>query len=146
MLRPESLEALEAVDGVLRQLELVAEVAPRPYHFVVLSDHGQAQGATFADRYGEELGALVSRLARADVTVVRGRHRGLGPHPGARRRARGGRGVRSAAPCGTSPAAMERGDDRQARRTAGLADGPVAVRGDADGADLPRLRLGQPRA
>ena len=47
VLRPESLEALEAVDGVLRQLEMVATVAPRQYHFVVLSDHGQAQGATF---------------------------------------------------------------------------------------------------
>jgi hypothetical protein len=69
VLRPESLEALEAVDGVLRQLELVASVAPRSYHFVVLSDHGQAQGATFADRYGEELSALVARLARSDVAA-----------------------------------------------------------------------------
>ncbi len=68
MLRPESLEALEAVDGVLHQLEMVARVAPRRYHFVVLSDHGQSQGATFSDRYGEELGALVARLARATVT------------------------------------------------------------------------------
>jgi uncharacterized membrane protein YvlD (DUF360 family) len=67
MLRPESLEALEAVDGVLHQLEMVARVAPRKYHFVVLSDHGQAQGATFLDRYGEELGSLVARLARATV-------------------------------------------------------------------------------
>ncbi len=69
MLRPESLEALEAVDGVLRQLEMVSSVSPRRYHFVVLSDHGQAQGATFADRYGEELAVLVSRLARADVAA-----------------------------------------------------------------------------
>jgi hypothetical protein len=68
MLRPESLEALEAVDGVLHQLEMVARVAPRRYHFVVLSDHGQSQGATFSDRYDEELGALVARLARATVT------------------------------------------------------------------------------
>ncbi len=67
VLRPESLEALEAIDGVLRQLELVATVAPRPYRFVILSDHGQAQGATFADRYPEDLATLVSRLARADV-------------------------------------------------------------------------------
>ncbi|HET6651749.1 MAG TPA: phage holin family protein [Nocardioides sp.] len=69
MLRPESLDALERVDGVLRQLELVASVAPRRYQFVVLSDHGQAQGTTFADRYGEELAALVARLARADVAA-----------------------------------------------------------------------------
>jgi uncharacterized membrane protein YvlD (DUF360 family) len=69
VLRPESLEALEAVDRVLRQLELVASVAPRPYRFVILSDHGQAQGETFADRYGEELAVVVSRLAAADVAV-----------------------------------------------------------------------------
>lgn len=68
MLRAESLEALEAVDGALRQLELVASVAPRRYHFVVLSDHGQAQGTPFADRYGEDLAGLVSRLADSAVS------------------------------------------------------------------------------
>jgi hypothetical protein len=69
ILRPESLAALEAVDGVLRQLELVATVTPRPYRFVVLSDHGQAQGAVFADRYGEDLATVVARLAEAEVAV-----------------------------------------------------------------------------
>jgi uncharacterized membrane protein YvlD (DUF360 family) len=69
MLRPESLDALERVDDVLRQLEMVASVAPRRYRIVVLSDHGQAQGSTFADRYGEELAALVARLAAADVAA-----------------------------------------------------------------------------
>ena len=69
MLRPESLEALEAVDGVLHQLEQVATAAPRRYHFVILSDHGQAQGTPFADRYGEDLASLVARLAQADVAA-----------------------------------------------------------------------------
>ena len=69
ILRAESLEALESVDRVVHQLELIASVAPRPYRFVILSDHGQAQGTTFADRYGEELAAVVSRLAAADVAV-----------------------------------------------------------------------------
>lgn len=69
ILRPESLEALEAVDGVLHQLELVASAAPRKYRFVVLSDHGQAQGTPFADRYGEDLAALVARLAGSDVAA-----------------------------------------------------------------------------
>jgi len=67
VLRPESLEALEAVDGVLRQLEMVATVAPRKYHFVVVSDHGQAQGATFLDRYGESLADVVAKLASSEV-------------------------------------------------------------------------------
>ena len=69
VLRPESLEALESIDRVLHQLELIASVAPRPYRFVILSDHGQAQGTPFADRYGEELAVVVSRLAAADVAV-----------------------------------------------------------------------------
>ena len=69
ILRPESLAALEAVDGVLRQLEMVAQVTPRPYRFVVLSDHGQSQGAVFADRYGEDLATVVARLAKAEVAV-----------------------------------------------------------------------------
>jgi Type I phosphodiesterase / nucleotide pyrophosphatase len=69
LLRAESLEALEAIDRVLHQLELIASVAPRPYRFVILSDHGQAQGTPFADRYGEELAVVVSRLAAADVAM-----------------------------------------------------------------------------
>ena len=69
ILRPESLEALESLDGVLHQLEQVARVAPRKYHFVILSDHGQAQGQVFAERYGEDLAGLVARLARSDVAA-----------------------------------------------------------------------------
>jgi uncharacterized membrane protein YvlD (DUF360 family) len=69
ILRPESLEALESLDGVLHQLEQVASAAPRKYRFVILSDHGQAQGQIFADRYGEDLATLVARLARRDVAA-----------------------------------------------------------------------------
>ncbi|GAB7003353.1 phage holin family protein [Nocardioides sp. AN3] len=65
LLQPEALSALEGIDAVLAQLEKVAAVAPRRYHLVVLSDHGQSQGEIFADRYGEELAALVARLADA---------------------------------------------------------------------------------
>jgi len=63
ILQPESLDALAGIDAVLAQIEAVAAVAPRKYHIVVLSDHGQSQGAIFADRYGEDLAALVSRLS-----------------------------------------------------------------------------------
>lgn len=70
IMRPESLDALAGVDAVLAQLEKVAEVSPRRYRFVVLSDHGQSQGAIFVDRYGEDLAALVGRLADVDVTAA----------------------------------------------------------------------------
>src|SRR5262249_40531742 len=35
-----------------------------PYHLVVLSDHGQTQGAPFRQRYGIELGELVKGALR----------------------------------------------------------------------------------
>ena len=63
LLQPESLDALAGIDAVLAQIEAVAAVAPREYDIVVLSDHGQAQGETFEERYGEDLATLVSRLS-----------------------------------------------------------------------------------
>jgi uncharacterized membrane protein YvlD (DUF360 family) len=60
--RPESLAALEGLDGVLATLERVAGAAPRPYRIVVLSDHGQSQGDTFLQRYGVGLDGLVRTL------------------------------------------------------------------------------------
>jgi hypothetical protein len=41
--------------------------APRPYRLVVLSDHGQSQGETFADRWGITLEELVRAACDADV-------------------------------------------------------------------------------
>lgn len=76
--QPESLAALEGIDAVLAQLESVAEVAPRKYHFVVLSDHGQSQGEVFADRYGEDLSALVHRLSDASVFAAASNAEGTG--------------------------------------------------------------------
>ena len=63
--RPESLAALEGLDGVLATLERVADAAPRPYRIVVLSDHGQSQGDTFLQRYGVGLDGLVGSLTAA---------------------------------------------------------------------------------
>jgi uncharacterized membrane protein YvlD (DUF360 family) len=75
VLRPESLRSLEGLDQVLGLLERVAEQAPRPYRFVVLSDHGQSQGATFLQRYGERLedvvrGLIGAQSVAADTSAV----------------------------------------------------------------------------
>ncbi len=78
MLRPEALAALEDLDAVLERLEQIAAVAPRPYHLVILSDHGQSQGEVFSERYGEDLATLVSRLAETAVVSVAENHEGLG--------------------------------------------------------------------
>ncbi|XVU29981.1 phage holin family protein [Actinoplanes sp. CA-054009] len=68
--RPEALASLEGVDAVLSTLEEVARAAPRPYEFVVLSDHGQSQGATFAQRYGLRFEDLVGQLTTPDAVVA----------------------------------------------------------------------------
>ncbi|MEJ3750031.1 alkaline phosphatase family protein [Actinomycetes bacterium KLBMP 9797] len=64
--RPESLQALEALDQVLGMLERLGAEAARRYHLVVLSDHGQSQGATFRQRYGETLEDVVAKLANGN--------------------------------------------------------------------------------
>ncbi|MGZ4932705.1 MAG: phage holin family protein [Halobacteriota archaeon] len=65
-----SMTALRRIDKQFRRLEHALRFATRPYHFVVLSDHGQSNGATFKQRCGITLETLVRRLMGADVAVV----------------------------------------------------------------------------
>src|SRR5439155_23910164 len=53
------LAVLRKLDRQFGRLAAAAAEAPRPVEFVVLSDHGQTQGATFLDRYGQSLEQLV---------------------------------------------------------------------------------------
>jgi hypothetical protein len=78
MFRPESLAALDGLDRTLADLAMLAEAAPRRYRIVVLSDHGQSQGAAFEDRYGRTLGDLVSELMHERVQNVDAAVEGLG--------------------------------------------------------------------
>ncbi|MEU5725631.1 alkaline phosphatase family protein [Micromonospora sp. NPDC047738] len=68
--RPQAMAVLEALDQTLGILQRLAAEATRDYHIVVLSDHGQSQGATFRQRYGESLTELVARLAAHPVREV----------------------------------------------------------------------------
>ncbi|HEX5145887.1 MAG TPA: phage holin family protein, partial [Conexibacter sp.] len=61
--RPDTLAVLRRVDRAIARIAAAVEHAPRPYELVVLSDHGQSQGATFLQRYGETLEQLVQRHA-----------------------------------------------------------------------------------
>jgi hypothetical protein len=65
--RPESMRQLESLDRMLGVLERLAPEAARHYHLVVLSDHGQSQGSTFRQRYGETLEEVVDRFVLPDV-------------------------------------------------------------------------------
>jgi hypothetical protein len=60
--RPESMRTLDGLDRVLRLFEQVAVEVGRQYELVVLSDHGQAQGATFAQLAGFTLHEVVAGL------------------------------------------------------------------------------------
>jgi hypothetical protein len=60
----DAYDALFKIDQQFARMESAAENAPRPYHFVVLSDHGQSGGATFQQRYGKSLEEVVQELAK----------------------------------------------------------------------------------
>jgi uncharacterized membrane protein YvlD (DUF360 family) len=63
--RPDTLEALRKLDQQFGRIERARRYAPRPYHLVVLSDHGQTQGATFKQRNGFGLDDLVRESVEA---------------------------------------------------------------------------------
>jgi hypothetical protein len=69
--RPDTLEALRKLDQRFGLIEGARRYAPRPYEIVVLSDHGQTQGATFRQRNGHGLDDLVERsLSGGSVDAV----------------------------------------------------------------------------
>jgi uncharacterized membrane protein YvlD (DUF360 family) len=71
--RHDTLEALRKLDQQFGRLERARRYAARPYELVVLSDHGQTQGATFKQRNGYGLDELVQRnLADGGVSAVAG--------------------------------------------------------------------------
>ena len=59
--RSDTLEALRKLDQQFGRIDRARRFAPRPYEIVVLSDHGQTQGATFKQRNGFGLDELVER-------------------------------------------------------------------------------------
>ncbi len=71
--RADTLEALRKLDDQFALIERACRYAPRPYELVVLSDHGQTQGATFKQRNGYGLDELVERsLAQGAVEGIAG--------------------------------------------------------------------------
>jgi uncharacterized membrane protein YvlD (DUF360 family) len=67
---PTALDTLRRLDRQLARLEYAIAEAPRPYHVVVLSDHGQTQGSTFLQRYDMSLEDLVDSLIEADIDIA----------------------------------------------------------------------------
>jgi uncharacterized membrane protein YvlD (DUF360 family) len=71
--RDDTLEALRKLDQQFARIERARRYAARPYALVVLSDHGQTQGATFRQRNGYGLDELVEKsLAHGGVRALAG--------------------------------------------------------------------------
>ena len=69
--RSDTMEALRKLDQQFGRIERARRYAARPYEIVVLSDHGQTQGATFKQRNGYGLDELVQRsVEQAEVADV----------------------------------------------------------------------------
>lgn len=67
---PGAFKVLHKLDHAFGRLAKAVEAAPRPYHIVILSDHGQSSGATFLQRYGMTLEKFVHQLMDEESSVV----------------------------------------------------------------------------
>jgi hypothetical protein len=67
MTAPEASEALHEIDRYFARVEHAVSIAPRPYHIVILSDHGQTIGPTFEAARGTTLENLVKTLVKGDI-------------------------------------------------------------------------------
>jgi len=63
----DALRVLEGIDKMIGWLERISVQAARPYRLVVLSDHGQSDGATFRQRTGKNLEQVVEQLVDAPI-------------------------------------------------------------------------------
>ena len=72
--RFDTLDVLRSIDRQIGRLYRATQLAPRRYHLVCLSDHGQTQGLPFAHRFGETVEELVGRLCGASPEQCRETH------------------------------------------------------------------------
>ena len=61
--------ALKGMDKQIRRLINTTKYTPRDYQFVIQSDHGQTNGATFMQRYGESFEDFVKSLLPYDMKM-----------------------------------------------------------------------------
>ena len=65
----DAFHALKQIDKHFGRLQKAKELSSRPYNLVILSDHGQSNGATFKQRYGLSLKDLVKQFLPEQFTV-----------------------------------------------------------------------------
>ncbi len=62
---------LKQIDVQINRLQSAIDMSERDYKLVILSDHGQSNGATFKQRYGITLGNYVRRLLPDDLKMFK---------------------------------------------------------------------------
>jgi len=124
--RVDALATLRRVDRQIARIAAAAADADRDYRLVVLSDHGQSQGATFLDRYGITLEDLVTEACGAESVEAQDAHsdESLGYLGAAATEASGaegalGRGVRRATRNKLVDGEVRLGEDERERAPAG---------------------------
>lgn len=65
----DSWYALKGMDKQIKRLVNATRYCPRKYQFVIQSDHGQTNGATFKQRYGESFEDFIKSLLPQDMTM-----------------------------------------------------------------------------
>ncbi|HEY3466949.1 MAG TPA: phage holin family protein, partial [Amycolatopsis sp.] len=73
--RFDTLSVLRSIDQQIARLHRASRLAPRRYHVVALSDHGQTQGQAFSERFGETIEAYVGRLCGGSPSRSAGKRR-----------------------------------------------------------------------
>ena len=66
--------ALKKIDSQILNLKTAIEMSDRDYEIVILSDHGQSNGATFKQRYGISLGNYVRQFLPDELIVYKERY------------------------------------------------------------------------
>jgi uncharacterized membrane protein YvlD (DUF360 family) len=68
--RHDALAVLRDLDRQIARIAAACPEAPRPYRLVILSDHGQSQGETFRDRYGQAFEELIRTACEPESTIA----------------------------------------------------------------------------
>lgn len=71
---PEAFESLHEIDRYFARIEEAVKIAPRPYHIVILADHGQTIGLTFENAHGTTLEKLVKSLISEEAVFYSNNH------------------------------------------------------------------------
>lgn len=62
---------LKQIDVQIHRIKSAIDLSERDYELVILSDHGQSNGATFKQRYGITLGNYIRKLLPDDLKVFK---------------------------------------------------------------------------